>query len=43
MQPQIMYIEYKSDLNDRGETWIGKVEFSKTDQTVDFNNQAFKK
>jgi len=43
MKPQIMYIENKSDLNDRGEAWIGKVEFSKTGKTVYFNNQAFKK
>jgi len=38
-----MYIEDKSDQNGRGEAWIGKVEFSKTGQTVYFNNQAFKK
>ncbi len=43
MEPQIMYIENKVDLNDRGEAWIGKVEFSKTGQTVYFNNRAFKK
>jgi hypothetical protein len=43
MKPQIMYIENKADRNDRGEAWIGKVEFSKTGQTVYFNNQAFKK
>jgi hypothetical protein len=38
-----MYIENKADLHGRGEAWIGKVEFSKTRQTVYFNNQAFKK
>ena len=38
-----MYIENKADRNDRGEAWIGKVEFSKTGQTIYFNNQAFKK
>ena len=43
MQSRIMYIENKSDLNDRGDAWIAKVEFSKTGQTVYFNNQAFKK
>ncbi len=43
MRHQIMYIEDKSDPNGRGEAWIGRVEFSKTRQTVYFNNQAFKK
>ncbi|MBK9256620.1 MAG: hypothetical protein IPM42_14115 [Saprospiraceae bacterium] len=43
MKRQIMYIENKADLHGRGEAWIGKVEFSKTRQTVYFNNQAFKK
>ncbi len=38
-----MYIENKADLHGRGEAWIGKVEFSKTRQTVYFNNQALKK
>ena len=27
-----MYIENKADRNDRGEAWIGKVEFSKQDK-----------
>ncbi len=43
MKSQIMYIENKADLHGRGDAWIGKVEFSKTRQTVYFNNQAFKK
>ncbi|MBK7809443.1 MAG: hypothetical protein IPJ51_24645 [Saprospiraceae bacterium] len=43
MKRQIMYIENKADLHGRGDAWIGKVEFSKTRQTVYFNNQAFKK
>ena len=43
MKHQIMYIENKTDLNGRGKAWIGKVEFSKTRQTVYFNNQAYKK
>jgi len=42
MQPRIMYIEHKTNRNHRGEAWIGKVEFSRTGQTVYFNNQAFK-
>ncbi len=43
MQVRIMYIEHKTNQNDKGEAWIGKVEFSKTGQTVYFNNRAFKK
>ena len=27
-----MYIENKADRNDRGEAWIGKVEFQKQDK-----------
>lgn len=38
-----MYIEDKASQNGRGEAWIGKVEFSKTGQTVYFNNHAYKK
>lgn len=38
-----MYIELKSDQNDRGEAWIGLVEFSKTGQTIYFNGHAYKK
>lgn len=38
-----MYIEHKTYQNDKGEAWIGEVEFSKTGQTAYFNNQAFKK
>ena len=43
MKSQIMYIENKTQGHDRGEAWIGKVDFSKTGQTVYFNNQALKK
>ncbi len=43
MQPRIMYIEHKTEQNDKGEAWIGKVEFSKTGQTIYFNNQSFKR
>ena len=43
MQSKIMYVEHKTDQNDKGVAWIGKVEFSKSGQTVYFNNQAFKK
>lgn len=38
-----MYIEHKSGQADRGDAWIGKVEFSKSGQTAYFNGQAFKK
>ncbi len=37
-----MYIEHKTDQNDRGNAWIGKVEFSRSGKTVYFNGQAFK-
>lgn len=43
MKNRIMYIEHKTDQSDRGEAWIGRVEFSKTGQTIYFNGQAFKK
>ncbi len=42
MKPEIKYIELKSGYNDDGPAWIGKVEFSKTGQTVYFNGHAFK-
>lgn len=43
MESRIMYIEHKTLQNDKGIAWIGRVEFSKSGQTVYFNNQAFKK
>ena len=43
MKKRIMYIEHKTDQSDRGNAWIGKVEFSKTGQTVYFNGRAYKK
>ncbi|MDW3194998.1 MAG: hypothetical protein R8G66_21680 [Cytophagales bacterium] len=43
MQSRIMYIEHKTDQNDRGEAWIGLAEFSKSGQTVYFNGRAYKK
>ena len=43
MKRRIMYIEHKTNQNDRGEAWIGEVEFSKSGQTLYFNNRAFKK
>jgi len=38
-----MYIEHKTMQNDRGEAWIGEVEFSKSGQTIYFNDLALKK
>ena len=38
-----MYIEYKTDQNDRGKAWIGEVEFSKSGKTIYFNGLALKK
>ena len=43
MKPKIMYIEHKTGQSDRGQAWIGKVEFSKSGQTIYFNGQAFRK
>jgi hypothetical protein len=43
MKSRIMYIEHKSGQSDRGKAWIGKVEFSKSGQTIYFNGLAFKK
>lgn len=43
MQPEIKYIELKSGFSDNGPAWIGLVEFSKSGQTVYFNNMALKK
>ena len=42
MKPKIMYVENKSG-GDSGLAWIGFVEFSKSGQTVYFDNKALKK
>ena len=42
MKPKIMYIENKSE-GHNGLAWIGFVEFSKSGQTVYFDNKALKK
>jgi len=42
MKSKIMYIENKSS-GHHGSAWIGFVEFSKSGQTVYFNNKALKK
>ena len=38
-----MYIELKSGQSDKGPAWIGKVEFSKSGNTIYFNGLALKK
>lgn len=43
MNTGIMYIELKSGYGDNGPAWIGMVGYSKTKQTIYFNNKAFKK
>lgn len=43
MKPEIKYIELKSGFSDNGPAWIGLVEFSKSGQTVYFNDMALKK
>jgi hypothetical protein len=43
MKKEIKYIELKSGYSDNGPAWIGEVEFSKSGQTVYFNNMALKK
>lgn len=43
MKSQFRYIELKSGFNDNGPAWIGKVEFSKSGQTIYFNGLALKK
>ncbi|MCL9806843.1 hypothetical protein NAT51_15010 [Flavobacterium amniphilum] len=42
MSPKILYIENKSE-GHSGEAWIGYAEFSKSGQTVYFDNKALKK
>lgn len=42
MKSRIMYIELKTAKSNRGNAWIGKVEFSKSGRTVYFNGRAFK-
>ena len=43
MQPQLCYIELKTGYSDNGPAWIGFVEYSKTGQTIYFNDKAFGK
>ena len=43
MKSQIKYIELKTGFSDNGPAWIATVEFSKSGQTIYFNNSALKK
>lgn len=43
MQYRVMYIELKSGYGDDGPAWIGHVTFSKSGQTIYFNDKALKK
>jgi hypothetical protein len=40
---ELMYIELKTGYSDNGPAWIGKVKYSKSGQTVYFNNKGFKR
>jgi len=41
--PMIRYIELKTGYNDNGPAWIGRVQVSRSGQTVYFNGRAFKR
>lgn len=43
MKTQLIYIELKTGYSDNGPAWIGLVEFSKSGQTLYFDNRALKK
>ena len=43
MKRQLSYIELKTGYSDNGPAWIGLVEFSKTGQTLYFDNKALKR
>ncbi|HZV68483.1 MAG TPA: hypothetical protein VFG10_03035 [Saprospiraceae bacterium] len=43
MKFKVMYIELKTGFSDNGPAWIGRIEFSKSGQTIYFNNKAIKK
>ena len=43
MKEKIKYIELKSGFSDNGPAWISKIEFSKSGQTIYFNDMALKK
>jgi len=43
MRKEIKYLELKSGFSDSGPAWITEVEFSKSGQTIYFNDTALKK
>jgi hypothetical protein len=43
MKKQLAYIELKTGYSDNGPAWIGLVEFSKSGQTIYFDDKALKK
>ncbi len=43
MKNQLTYIELKTGFSDNGPAWIGLVEFSKTGQTLYFDDKALKR
>lgn len=43
MKSEIIYVELKSGYSDNGPAWIGKGFYSKSGQSIYFNNQLFKK
>ncbi len=43
MKSKLTYIELKTGYSDNGPAWIGLVEFSKTGQTLYFDNKALKR
>lgn len=43
MKRQLTYIELKTGYSENGPAWIGLVEFSKSGQTLYFDNKALKK
>lgn len=42
MKQELKYIELKTSYSDDGPAWIGYVEFSKSGQTIYFNDMAIK-
>jgi len=43
MKSEIIYVELKSGYSDNGPAWIGKGFYSKSGQSIYFNNKVFKR
>lgn len=43
MKSEIVYVELKSGYSDNGPAWIGKGFYSKSGQSIYFNNKVFKR